>query len=304
MTTQTPLGDQYPCARSTTLSLGGKWYERYGTAPCPVCQPERRRDQNALTLANGRGALLAHCKKSDCAFADILAAVGIAPGTFTAPDADVADRRDDEEVAQVKRRTRQAERCWNESLPVEGSIVETYLRGRGVKCDLPRTLRFHPDCWHGPTARRYPAMVALVEGAENFAVHRTYLLSDGSGKMPFGGGAKLMLGRTRGGAVRLSRSAGPLVVTEGIETALSLVSGLLQRPATVWAALSTSGIRGLCLPATPGRLTIATDGDEAGREAGQALAERANALGWVVSLLPAPDGCDWNDILIEKGAKQ
>jgi hypothetical protein len=39
-------------ARSLTLSLGGRWHGRYGAAPCPVCQRERRPGQNALTLAN------------------------------------------------------------------------------------------------------------------------------------------------------------------------------------------------------------------------------------------------------------
>ncbi len=32
------------------------------------------------------------------------------------------------------------------------------------------------------------------------------------------------------------------------------------------------------------------------------LAERADALGWAVSLLPAPQGRDWNDILQMNGA--
>jgi hypothetical protein len=91
------------------------------------------------------------------------------------------------------------------------------------------------------------------------------------------------------------------VVGEGIENGLSLASGLLRKPVKVWAALSTSGLRGLRLPPQPGRLTIATDGDTAGREAGHALADRAHALGWQVSLLPAPDGRDWNDILTMKG---
>ena len=49
------------------------------------------------------------------------------------------------------------------------------------------------------------------------------------------------------------------------------------------------------------RLTIAPDGDQAGREAASALAERASALGWQVSLLPAPEGLDWNDVLTMKG---
>ena len=110
-----------------------------------------------------------------------------------------------------------------------------------------------------------------------------------------------MLGAVTGGAVRLADGLGPLVVAEGIETALSLASGLLRTPATIWAGLSTSGIRGLILPLPSARLTIAPDGDAPGREAANALAERAHALGWQVSLLPAPDGRDWNDILTKKG---
>jgi len=110
-----------------------------------------------------------------------------------------------------------------------------------------------------------------------------------------------MLGSTLGGAVWLSEGSTRLVVAEGIETALSLASGLLREPSMVWAALSTSGIRGLRLPAQPGRLTIAPDGDAPGRGAANVLAERANALGWKVSLLTAPNGTDWNDILTMKG---
>ena len=90
------------------------------------------------------------------------------------------------------------------------------------------------------------------------------------------------------------------MVAEGIETALSLASGLLDAPATVWAALSTCGMRGLRLPPAPGRLTIASDGDDAGRAAAQALATRAHGLGWQVELLPAPEGCDWNDVLTRR----
>ena len=62
------------------------------------------------------------------------------------------------------------------------------------------------------------------------------------------------------------------------------------------------GIAALQLPDNPHRLTIASDGDTAGQEAANKLAERATALGWTVSLLPAPEGRDWNDILMMKGA--
>jgi len=50
-------------AATLTRDLGGRWLGRYGCAPCPVCQPERRRDQNALTLSDGASGLLLHCKK-------------------------------------------------------------------------------------------------------------------------------------------------------------------------------------------------------------------------------------------------
>ena len=143
-------------------------------------------------------------------------------------------------------------------------------------------------------------MVAAVQGVGLPAVHRTWLRPDGSGKADIEP-AKAMLGATTGGAVRLSDGPGPLAVAEGIETALSLTSGLLRAPVAAWAALSTSGITGLRLPPDPGRLTIAADGDAPGREAAHALAERAHALGWAVSLLPAPEGRDWNDILQMKG---
>ena len=144
--------------------------------------------------------------------------------------------------------------------------------------------------------------MALIEGADGFAVHRTYLRADGAGKAAIDP-AKAMLGAVAGGAVRLTQAQGPLVVAEGIETALSLASGLLRGPATIWAALSTSGVRALCLPPEPGRLIIAPDGDAPGRAAANDLAERAQATGWAVSLLPAPEGRDWNDFLMMKAAR-
>jgi phage/plasmid primase-like uncharacterized protein len=252
-------------------------------------------------LADGRnGRLVLDCKKSGCAFLDILAAAGVRSGDYVPPDAATLAQREAEQKAEAKKRAAQAKQVWTEAQPIAGTIAETYLRGRGITCDLPQVLRFHGQCWHGPTAKRYPALVAAVQRASLPAVHRTYLRADGSGK-PGIDPAKLMLGAVAGGAVRLTEGPGPLVVAEGIETALSLASGLLRTPATVWAALSTSGIRGLRLPDHPGRLTIAPDGDTAGREAANALAARAHALGWQVSLLPAPDGRDWNDILNMKG---
>ena len=287
-------------ARVITATLGGSWRGGYGTAACPVCQPERRRDQDALTLADGDGRLLAHCKRAGCAFADILAAAGLRSGASRAPDPGDMARRRAEQQAEATKREAQALRLWRETLPINGTLAETYLRGRGITCDLPDTLRFHGACWHGPTARRLPAMVARVDGSERFAVHRTWLRPDGSGKAAVTP-AKAMLGATAGGAVRLAGGPGALAVAEGIETALALACGLLRGRPAIWAALSTSGMVTLNLPPDPGRLIVATDGDPAGHEAGHKLATRAAALGWRVSLLPAPEGKDWADIVAAKG---
>jgi hypothetical protein len=288
-------------ARELSTALGGRWHGSYGAAPCPICQPDRKRGQNALTLADGRnGRLVLDCKKSACAFLDILAAAGLRSGDYRPPNAATLAQREREAKAEAQKRAAQAKRLWQESLPIAGTLAEVYLHGRGITCPLPPTLRFHPEAWHGPTARRYPALIAAVQGVGLPAVHRTYLRPDGAGKAGLDGGDKLMLGSTQGGAVRLADGLSRLVVAEGIESGLSLLCGLLDDPVTLWASLSTSGLRGLRLPPQPSRLTIACDGDAAGREAAHALAEGAHALGWQVSILDPGAGADFNDILAEK----
>lgn len=290
-------------ARTLTLALRGKWYRRYGLACCPAHGDRRP----SLTLADAAdGKLLLSCK-AGCSFLDVLTALrerGLVDGHDRPqpPNASEMARRREQDEAEAVRRERQALACWSEALPVHGTIAETYLRGRGITALLPETLRFHPACWHGATAKRIPALVARVEGLSRLAVHRTYLRHDGSGKAEVDP-PKAMLGAALGGAVRVAEAEVPLVVAEGIETALSLPSGLLRTPAAVWATLSAAGMAGLRLPnRLPPRLTIASDGDRAGCDAAHKLAERATALGWSVSLLPAPDGRDWNDILMLKGA--
>jgi phage/plasmid primase-like uncharacterized protein len=287
---------------SLTRALGGKWHGSYGLAFCPAHHNTRT---PALSLSSGSdGRLLASCK-AGCSFLSVVAALrgrGLLDGARPYAAADPAQHAAKlaEERANAEKRAMQARLIWEEAQPVAETLAEKYLRGRGITCPLPETLRFLPACWH-PSAKRFPALVAIVDGAGGFAVHRTYLAPDGTGKATVEP-QKAMLGAVQGGAVRLTEALGPLVVAEGIETALSLASGLLRAPVTIWAALSTSGMGGLRLPAMPGRLTIAPDGDAAGRTAAHALAERAQALGWRVSFLSAPDGRDWNDILQGKVA--
>ena len=274
-----------------SADLGGKWHRHYGVAPCPVCQTERRKDQDALTLSATDNKLLLHCKKSGCDFRDILCAAGIAPGHF---EIDLvaqqqAERARKDQAEKLKARARSA---WSNAGPIAGTAGEAYLRSRGIACALPDTLRWAYDAYHQPSGKFCGMMIADVQPTGG--VHRTYF--DKSG-VRIGKSAKMMLGPCAGGAVRLSEAIGPLVVCEGIETGLSLLSGLLDGPHGVWAALSTSGMKGLSLPPRSGRIVIAPDGDPPGREAAHSLARTATGLGWTVSMLTPPDGLDWNDVL-------
>lgn len=288
-------------AERITRALRGSWHGHYGSAFCPA---HTNTKTPALSLANGEdGRLLARCF-AGCRFQAVLGALrglGIVtgPGTYARTNStDLARMRVKQDAEAVKREA-QALDLWSEALPIAGTAAENYLRTRGITCVLPDVLRFHPKCWHGPSAKRLPAMVALVEGCKRVAVHRTYLSPDGHGKALVTPN-KMMLGGTAGGAVLLTKGLGPLVVAEGIETALSLASGMLRGPATVWAALSTSGIRGISLPNELEQLIIASDGDMPGREAARDLGARVKAQGVQVSFLAAPTGKDWNDVLIGK----
>jgi len=286
-------------AQTLCLQLGGHWYGIYGVAPCPICQSERRKGQNALTLSDGKSKLLAHCKKAGCSFHDIVVAAGVRQDTYRPPSLSTIAQKREYAEKSIMRRSLQAKALWLEAIPIVGTLGEKYLRNRGITSDLPDTLRFLRNCWH-PSGKRIPALIALVEGVEGFAIHRTYLQFDGSAKTQVSPN-KAMLGKVSGGAVRLTSRGNSLVVTEGIETALSLSSGLLDFPATIWAALSTSGLQGLKLPETASNLIIASDGDAEGRKAAYKLALRAEMSSWQVSFLDAPEGQDWNDVLNVKG---
>ena len=289
-------------AYTLTVALGGNWLGGKGMACCPAHDDQTP----SLSLADGAdGRLLLHCH-AGCAFTDILAALrgrGLIAGESSfKPIGEIcqAERRAAER-AQKAKRSRLARNLWQEARPITGTAAERYIRGRGITCALPYSLRYIGNCWH-QSAKRYPALVSYIRNigeGSGFAVHRTYIRPDGSGKADVTP-AKAMLGPVSGGAVRLSKGPGPLIVSEGIETGLSLLSGILDRPSQVWAALSAGGMARLTLPDQPARLIVAPDGDPVGQEAAETLATRAHALGWRVSLLNPPQGFDWNDVLTGK----
>ena len=184
---------------------------------------------------------------------------------------------------------------WQASRFAAGTPAARYLRGRGLTLPIPASLRFNPGLKH-PSGTLLPCMVGLFtrgsDGEEN-AIHRTFLTKDGSGKAPVTPN-KMMLGPSRGGAVRLAIATDTVMVGEGIETCLAAMQAT-GRPA--WAALSTSGLRTLNLPRTIRDIVVLADGDPPGEAAATAAARRWRADGRSVRIARPPAGMDFNDML-------
>ena len=199
-----------------------------------------------------------------------------------------------------------AARLFAASMPVAGTLAETYLRSRGLtQGSTMRALRFHPKCWHRDEGRTRslprPALIAAVtDGAGALqGVHRTWLAPDGQGKAAVETQRRAM-GHLLGNAVRLTPHDDILVVGEGIETMLSLVEAAPGLP--VWAALSSGHLGAVLLPEGVQRLYIAIDRDPAGRAAADRLSARATDVGITVRVLEPRLG-DFNDDLRANGAE-
>ena len=107
------------------------------------------------------------------------------------------------------------------------------------------------------------------------------------------------LGRVYGLAVRFGApAAGTLLVGEGIETVLSIVTALPETVAA--AALSAGSLGAFAPPAGLQRLVIAPDNDPEGERAAARLARRCASAG-VATQVIVPQGGDFNDESVALG---
>ncbi len=196
-----------------------------------------------------------------------------------------------------------ARRLWRRCRAIDGTHAEAYLRARTLhRCRFP-ALRFHPALFYRDAGgvRRLPALVAALSGADGAicGVHRTWLDPVRPAKAPLARPRKA-LGRVHGLAVRFGTpAAGMLLVGEGIETVLSIVTALPDTVAA--AALSAGSLGAFAPPAGTDRLVIARDNDPEGEQAAERLARRC-ASARVAALVIAPEGGDFNDDLVALGA--
>ena len=164
---------------------------------------------------------------------------------------------------------------------------------------------FRPDAggW-----RRFPALVAAVtaDGGDVCGVHRTWLdpRRPAKARVPR---PRKALGRVHGLAVRFGDpgSASTLLVGEGIETVLSLVTVLpdgYHAGTLAAAALSAGSLGAFVPPANVTRLLVAQDRDEQGERAALRLQLRCTRLGVATAVL-VPAGNDFNEDLKSFGTE-
>lgn len=211
-----------------------------------------------------------------------------------------ARRREAErEQAEGLRRQRFAIAMWNEAGHPAGTIVEAYLRSRGL--DLPdeiagHVLRFHPRCpWGSGTS---PAMVAAIRCIRTdvvLGVHRTALTPKGE-KL-----GRKVFGSATAAAIKLDADedvASGLVVGEGIETCLAARQiGFVP----VWSLISAGNIG--ALPVLDGieAVTVLAEIDTPPHRPSAAACEqigtRWHAAGRSVDIVTPRIGKDMNDVL-------
>ncbi len=254
---------------------------------CPCCGYKA-----ALAVTVKDGCELFHCH-AGCSQVDLLAALrGHAPTMRCerpVPEKDTASVR----VF--------VEKLWRESLPAKGSLVEVYLRARGIEI-LPLSLRFLPRHLHKPSGSYFPVLLA---GATDWtgkihALHRTFLSPDGKDKAPVTP-AKMTLGPVGGLSCHLADAGEELAVSEGLETGLSVMQAT---GIPTWAALSAGGIRNLIFPPLPlaSSVTICADNDPVGLRSAQDAALLWREQGRKVRVALPPEGKDFNDVLREAAA--
>lgn len=196
--------------------------------------------------------------------------------------------------------TEAARKLFGMSQPISGTLVQSYLRKRGIT-DLRGTqnLRFHPRCYyrpdeHSPT-ETWPAMIAAVTDLNGkiTGVHRTWLDPRRRDKAPLDTPRRAM-GDLLGNAVRFGAGGEVIAAGEGIETVLSVKQVLPDMP--MLAALSAAHLAAIFFPDTLRRLYILRDDDPAGDGARDSLIQRASTVG-IEAIVISPQLGDFNEDL-------
>src|SRR5208282_4346909 len=196
-------------ARDVTRHLGGDWLGHYGLAPGPG-HSKKDRSLKIKPHPSDTGEIVLYSFAGDGwkDLKDELRRAGVLPAKdfrgarpLDPAEAKIAAARREEaaaarlaeDEAAAARQLEISRWLWERGEPAGGTVVEVYLRSRGIVLDdLPRTLRYLPP---DPQKYPFPAMMAAFgmaverEPGKLFiplpriqGVHLTYLTADGQGK--------------------------------------------------------------------------------------------------------------------------
>jgi len=203
------------------------------------------------------------------------------------------------------------DRVLSQTTSIRG-VVASYLNNRGLGklgLHVPNDLKSVESLpyWHdGNNLGSFPAMVGVIRNlaGDVVSLHRTYLNTQGF-KANVSAPKKLMSpaiqGATAGCAIQLFKPTKQLAITEGIETALAIY---LSTGLPVWAAISTTMLEKVHIPASVEEVFIMADKDLSGAGARSAsiLASRLIKNHTVRVIEPSPSipngekSIDWLDV--------
>lgn len=282
---------------------------RCGSGWQAFCPAHENRRTQALSISEGEnGRILLYCHRG-CTYHQIVEALGFTPqaAPIPTPSTSIRPVRQPDDSGRIEA----VRRLWRAAEPLPGTPAQHYLESRGIHLGTwPLTLRYHPACPH-PSGSRLPALVAAVavhrEGKLRLtAVHRIYVTHDGrkAAVEP----KKASLGNVKGGAVWLTRPTSQLIVTEGIEDAMALMTANCGDSRFAgWsyaAAVSAGNLPNLELPREVRTVVIAADADDAGRKAATEAACRFIDEGRDGRIAYPPEGFkDFNEALLAQHRK-
>lgn len=230
----------------------------------------------------------------------------------------------------AKDKIESARGLYSDGIRADGTIVEQYLRGRGIDIDrlggVPASLRYAEVKYWRPDDEkdkpvyvgRFPAMLAPIQQVDGAltGVHITYLDPETAGKLdlrhPDDANRKLpakkVRGLKQGGCIRLGPAACRMNIAEGIETALSVKTMIAGTAidAPVWTCVDLDNFAFLRLPVFVSDVMFLADNDmKPPRDASQRdprkflieSARRLAATGPKVRIAWAQPGTDFNDML-------
>jgi putative DNA primase/helicase len=268
-----------------------KRVRRSGNGYVALC-PAHDDRHHSLSITQSNDRILLHCF-ADCTVEMICEAFGIGvKDLFHAAGRANANWTDDQ-------RREYARRIWERSKPAGRTVVETYLRNRGIgDAPIPQSIRLTDSVTHVDYGWPFPALTAGLQnvGGQFAGVSLTLLCADGSDKAPVGlGEERVMYGPIRGAAVRLSAPGELLAIGEGIETMLSV-----QQSAGIpcWAALTATNLVHVRLPDSVGEVIVCADADATGLRAAQEAARRLIGEGRRVRIARPGFGKDFNEMTL------